>query len=255
MKTDIEHLIWLYSIGLEEVLNDSPVKLFGEQLYKKDLSSELEKPSSLKKGTNQVTISDNKDKKNTLEKLYEEVRLFTEVSDIESYFKKFLSKEFNLDGKNGLFSTGLIKKHNLVVILETPLAHDFEKRVVYSGRKKNLLDRIILSIKKSLKEKDFGIIMAPVLPFPTGEINSIDDFQSYYLVYLDNLIRIIKPSLTLLVGERANNLIKLKADLKREKHNSDTMRYFGIPELEYILSVPKIKKKIWDQWKDLNELI
>ena len=56
MKTDIEHLIWLYSIGLEEVLNDSPVKLFGEKLYKKDFCSELEKQPSLKKDSNQHVV-------------------------------------------------------------------------------------------------------------------------------------------------------------------------------------------------------
>ena len=39
--------------------------------------------------------------------------------------------------------------------------------------------------------------------------------------------------------------------VKTEKPNSLHNPHFVIPELDYILSVPKAKKDVWENWKDL----
>ena len=64
----------------------------------------------------------------------------------------------------------------------------------------------------------------------------------------------MKPSLVLLVGDRARSHIspKLETDDKWiEKENP----YFSIPELEYIMSVPEVKKTVWDEWKQKRRKI
>ena len=42
MQPDLEYLIWLYSIGVEEVLNEVPVNLFGEE-YQDDFIGKISK--------------------------------------------------------------------------------------------------------------------------------------------------------------------------------------------------------------------
>ena len=68
---------------------------------------------------------------------------------------------------------------------------------------------------------------------------------------ISDVIRIINPKLVILVGERSNNLIKQLAEIKKEKPELQNIPHLVIPELQYILSVPKTKKDIWDNWKNL----
>ena len=181
----------------------------------------------------------------------EEINQLRDVSNLESYFKKFLNKEFDLDSDIGLYSDVAKRERNLIVITETPLIRDFRKGEIYSGQKKSLLDGIIFCIKLSLKEKDFGVILAPVLPLPIGEISDQDRFSTYYSLFLDKLIRIINPMFLILIGERSNNLIKKLGEIRGERNNSANIPHLVIPELQYILSVPETKKYIWDDLKNL----
>ena len=69
-----------------------------------------------------------------------------------------------------------------------------------------------------------------------------------------NLIRVVKPSLVLLVGDKATSFItpKLEEDsqeIVKENH------YFSIPELEYLMSVPEVKKTVWERWKQKRRTI
>ena len=73
-------------------------------------------------------------------------------------------------------------------------------------------------------------------------------------MFLSSLKRIIEPSLVLLVGDRATSYIspKLEDDDKGiEKEN----HYFSIPELEYMMSVPEVKKTVWEEWKQKRKTI
>ena len=150
-----------------------------------------------------------------------------------------------------MYSSGTKGKYNLIVITETPTIGDFRNGQVYSGKKKSLLEGIISCVRGSLKEKDFGVIMTPVLPLPIGELSDPEKVEFYHFIYLEKLIKIVEPFLIILIGERSNNLIKQLAKIKREKPNSLHIPRFVIPELDYILSVPKAKKDVWENWKDL----
>ena len=51
MQTDLEYLIWLYSIGVEEFLNDVPVNQFSEK-YQDDFINKVSKDSISKEKFN-----------------------------------------------------------------------------------------------------------------------------------------------------------------------------------------------------------
>ena len=250
MQTDLEYLIWLYSIGVEEFLNEVPINQFGEK-YQNDFMKKVSKSSISNEKFNKQKIIQVKDKSNALKKISEEISQLKDVSALEKYFKKILNKEFDLGHENGLFSTGIKGRSNLIIITETPLIIDFRNREVYSGKKKSLLEGIISCIRGSLKEKNFGVIMTPVLPLPIGELSDPEKVEFYHFLYLEKLIKIIQPFLIILIGERSNNLIKQLAKIKREKPNSLHIPRFVIPELDYILSVPEAKRDVWENWKDL----
>ena len=60
--------------------------------------------------------------------------------------------------------------------------------------------------------------------------------------------------IVLLVGDIARSQISFKLendDKGIEKENP----YFSIPELEYIMSVPVVKKTVWDEWKQKRRTI
>ena len=82
MQPDLEYLIWLYSIGVEEIINEVPVNQFGEN-PKDYISNEKFKKQEIIKV---------KDKNNYLTKISEEINQLTDVSDLENYFKNFLTK-------------------------------------------------------------------------------------------------------------------------------------------------------------------
>ena len=250
MHSDLENLIWLYSIGLEEVLNEEPVNQFGEE-RQDDFQDKILESSSVTKDFIQQKIIQAGERNDIFKKISEEVSQLIDVSHLEHYFKKFLYKEFRLDMRNGFFSKGTKKKSNLIIITETPSNVDFRNGEVYSGKKKSLLYSIISGMRSSIKEQDFGVITAPVLPFPIGKLGEHEGVEIYHFLYLEKLIKITQPFLIILVGERANNLVERLAIIKRENSNSPYIPHFGIPELDYILSVPKAKKNIWDNWKNL----
>ena len=166
-------------------------------------------------------------------------------------FLHILNKKFDLGVENGLFSTGIKGRSNLIIITETPLIIDFRNGEIYSGKKKSLLEGIVSCIRGSLKERDFGVIATPVLPLPIGELSDPKKVEFYHFLYLEKLTKIINPFLVILIGERSNNLIKQLLKIKREKPNLINIPHFVIPELDYILSVPKAKKDVWDNWKNL----
>ena len=250
MQPDLEYLIWLYSIGVEEFLNEVPVNQFGEE-YQDDFMNTVSKDSISKEKFNKQKIIQVKDKSNALKKISEEISQLKDLSALEKYFKNILNKKFDLGVENGLFSTGIEGKSNLIIITETPLIIDFRNREVYSGKKKSLLKGIISCIRGSLKERDFGVIATPVLPLPIGELSDPKKVEFYHFLYLEKLIKIVKPFLIILIGERSNNLIKHLEKIKRKKPNSLHIPRFVIPELDYILSVPKAKKDVWENWKNL----
>ena len=97
-------------------------------------------------------------------------------------------------------------------------------------------------------------VFAPILPIPLNNVSDFTNLQSFHILFLINLLRILKPSLVLLVGDKATSYITSKQeenDWKIVKKN----HYFSIPELEYMMSVPEVKKTVWEKWKQKRRTI
>ena len=97
-------------------------------------------------------------------------------------------------------------------------------------------------------------VFAPILPIPLNNVSDFTNLQSFHILFLVNLIRVVKPSLVLLVGDKATSFItsKLEEDsqeLEKENH------YFSIPVLEYLMCVPEVKKTVWEEWKQKRRTI
>ena len=85
-------------------------------------------------------------------------------------------------------------------------------------------------------------------------MTQFENIQSFHLMFLANLIRILKPSLVLLVGDRAISYLSPNIEAndqgaERENH------YFSIPELAYMMSVPEVKRTVWEKWKQKRRTI
>ena len=67
-------------------------------------------------------------------------------------------------------------------------------------------------------------------------------------MFLLKLKHIIKPSLTILIGDKAISLISPIVGANEDEAMKGN-QYFSIPELEYMMSVPEVKKTVWEEWK------
>ena len=67
-------------------------------------------------------------------------------------------------------------------------------------------------------------------------------------MFLQRLKNIIKPSLTILIGDKAISLISPSLEANEDEAMKEN-QYFSIPELEYMMSVPEVKKTVWEEWK------
>ena len=76
----------------------------------------------------------------------------------------------------------------------------------------------------------------------------LKNLQSFHLMFLQRLKHIIKPSLTILIGDKAISLIS-EGLAANEDDAMKENQYFSIPKLEYMMSVPEVKKTVWEEWK------
>ena len=143
---------------------------------------------------------------------------------------------------------------NILIIHEPPTRSDFAQYTFLDGKKRNLINNIIFSILSGEREKEVGNFFVPILPIPLNNVSNITNLQSFHIMFLINLLRILKPSLVLLVGDKATSYITSKQeenDWQIVKKN----HYFSIPELEYMMSVPEVKKTVWEKWKQKRRTI
>ena len=73
MQPDLDHLIWLYSIGLEDVVNEGPINQFNEK-YKNDPENKI-----FEERSNKQKIIKDIDESNYLIKISEEINQHKEV--------------------------------------------------------------------------------------------------------------------------------------------------------------------------------
>ena len=147
-----------------------------------------------------------------------------------------------------------LKKPNILIIHEPPSRSDFNQYSFLNGKKRNLINNIVLAILSGENEAEVQNIFSPISPIPLDTTTQFNTIQSFHIMFLSSLKRIIEPSLVLLVGNRATSYISPKieaSDKGIEKEN----HYFSIPELEYMMSVPEVKKTVWEEWKQKRRTI
>ena len=91
-------------------------------------------------------------------------------------------------------------------------------------------------------------IFVPILPIPLNKAIEFKNLQSFHLLFLQRLKHIIKPSLTILIGDKAISFISEGLGANEDEAMKGN-QYFSIPELEYMMSVPEVKKTVWEEWK------
>ena len=141
-----------------------------------------------------------------------------------------------------------INKLNILIIHEPPNRSDFNQYLFLDGKKRNLINNIIFSILSGESEREVQNIFVPILPIPLNKAIEFKNLQSFHLLFLQRLKHLIKPSLTILIGDKAISLI-LEGLGANEDEAMKENQYFSIPELEYMMSVPDVKKTVWEEWK------
>ena len=147
-----------------------------------------------------------------------------------------------------------LKKPNILIVHEPPSMSDLNRYSFLDGKKRNLIDNIVFAILSGENEAEVQNILSPISPIPLDNTTQFKTIQSFHIMFLLSLKRIMEPSLVLLVGDRARSQISFKLEnddkgIEKENH------YFSIPELEYIMSVPEVKKTVWDEWKQKRRTI
>ena len=135
-----------------------------------------------------------------------------------------------------------------MIIHEPPNRRDFAQYFIFDGKKRNLINNIIFSILSNEIEREVQNIFVPILPIPLDNAKEFKNLQSFHLLFLQRLKHIIKPSLTILIGDKAISLIAEGLGANEDEAMKEN-QYFSIPELEYMMSVPEVKKTVWEEWK------
>ena len=122
------------------------------------------------------------------------------------------------------------------------------------GLNRNLINNFVFAILSGKNEAEVQNILSPISPIPLDNTTQFKTIQSFHIMFLLSLKRIMEPSLVLLVGDRARSQISPKLETD-DKGIEEESHYFSIPELEYIMSVPEVKKTVWEEWKQKRRRI
>ena len=251
MRNDFELLLWLYSMGVENVPSREPINYFDEQIKNKANDSLIQDPHAFKE---KKKIREPESEKLLYETFKKEISEIENINVLEEYWCDTLTNIFNVKKFWRLNKVDEQKKLNILIIHEPPTSTDFAQYSSLDGKKRSLIDNILFAILSGESEKKVQNIFCPILPIPLNNAIQFEDIQSFYLMFLSNLIRILKPSLVLLVGDRAISYLSPNIEAndqvaERENH------YFSIPELAYMMSVPEVKRTVWQKWKQKRRTI
>ena len=251
MRNNFEQLLWLYSMGVESVSTRQPINYFDVKIKKKANDSPIKDPSTFKKNEK---ITEPESETLLYETFKKEINKIENINALEKYWCNSLINIFNIKKFWRLNKIDEPKKLNILIVHEPPTSSDFARHSFLDGKKRSLINNIVFAILSGESEKEAQKIFCPILPVPLNNTIQFENIQSFCQMFLSSLIRILKPSLVLLVGDRAISYLSpnLEADdqgAERENH------YFSIPELAYMMSVPEVKKTVWEKWKHKRRII
>ena len=251
MRNDFEQLVWLYSIGVKYVAARQSINYFDVQINNQLNDSSTQ---DLQKAQMNEEIIVPEDRDLSYETFKKDINGIDNLRDLEEYWSGTLINKFNIKKFWGLNDIDGLKKPNILIVHEPPSMSDLNRYSFLDGKKRNLIDNIVFAILSGENEVEVQNIFSPISPIPLDNTTQFKTIQSFHIMFLSSLKRIMEPSLVLLVGDRAMSQIspKLETDDKGiEKEN----HYFFIPELEYIMSVPEVKKTVWEEWKQKRRTI
>ena len=251
MRNNFEQLLWLYSMGVESVSTRQPINYFDVQIKKKANDSPIQDPPAFKKNEK---IREPESETLLYETFKKEINKIENINVLDKYWCNSLVNIFDIKKFWRLNKVDEQKKLNILIIHEPPTTSDFALYSFLDGKKRNLINNIVFAILSGESEKEVQNIFCPILPIPLNNMTQFENIQSFHLIFLSNLIRILKPSLVLLVGDRAISYLSPNIEAndqgaERENH------YFSIPELAYMMSVPEVKRTVWEKWKQKRRTI
>ena len=245
MRNDFEQLVWLYSMGVEDVAARDSINYFDVQI-KNQINDSLSQVLQTSQKNEEIRVPEGE--KLLSETFIKDINGINNIKALEKYWSFTLINTFNIKKFWRLNNVDESKKTNILIIHEPPSRSDFNRYSFLDGKKRNLIDNILFSILSGENKAEVQNVFSPILPIPLDNTTQVETIQSFHIMFLSNLKRIIAPSLVILVGDRAMSYIlpKPEADdrgIEKENH------YFSIPELEYMMSVPEVKKTVWEEWK------
>ena len=251
MRNDFEQLLWLYSMGVEDVSARQSINYFNVQINNQ-LNDSSTQDFKISQRNEEVIVPEGRNL--SYETFKKDINGIDNIKALEKHWSGILINTFNIKKFWGLNEIDGSKKPNILIIHEPPSRSDFNRYSFLDGKKRNLIDNIVLAILSGENEGEVQNIFSPILPIPLDNTTQLETIQSFHIMFLSGLKRIIEPSLVLLVGNRAMSYIspKLETDDKEIEKES---HYFSIPELEYMMSVPEVKKTVWEEWKQKRRTI
>ena len=251
MRNDFEQLVWLYSMGVEDVAVRQSINYFDVQIKDQINDSSTQDFQTSQKNQEIGVPEDENSLYLTFKK---DINGIENIKALEKYWSSTLINTFNIKKFWGLNGIDGSKKPNILIIHEPPSRSDFNRYSFLDGKKRNLINNIVFAILSGESETEVQNIFSPILPIPLDNTTQFEIVQTFHLMFLTSLKRIIEPSLVLLVGDRAMSYMSQKLEANDKGIEKDN-QYFSIPELEYMMSVPEVKKTVWEEWKQKRRTI
>ena len=238
-------------MGVEDVVARQSINYFDVQIKNQLNDSSTQ---GLQKAQMNEEVIVPEDHNLSYENFKKDINGIDNLRDLEEYWSCTLINKFNIKKFWRLNDIDGLKKPNILIVHEPPSMSDLSRYSSLNGKKRNLIDNIVFAILSGENEAEVQNILSPISPIPLDNTTQFKTIQSFHIMFLLSLKRIIEPSLVLLVGDRARSQISFKLEnddkgIEKENH------YFSIPELDYIMSVPEVKKTVWDEWKQKRRTI
>ena len=163
MRNDFKQLLWLYSMGVEQVATRQPIDYSESQIVKKIKDSSNQDIPVLKKTQKIMGTESEKSIREAFEKKINEMQ---NIKSLTQYWRNTLINEFNIKKFWGLNELDQSKKCNILIIHEPPNRSDFAQYSFLDGKKRNLINNIIFSILSGQNEREVQNIFVPILPIP-----------------------------------------------------------------------------------------
>ena len=151
MRNDFEQLVWLYSMGVEDVAARQSINYFDVQI-----NNQLNDSSTvdLKKAqmNEEVIVPD--DGNLSYETFKKDINGIDNLRDLEEYWSGTLINKFNIKKFWRLNDIDRLKKPNILIVHEPPSMSDLNRYSFLDGKKRNLIDNIVFAILSGENEAE-----------------------------------------------------------------------------------------------------